>query len=67
MIAAAQLSAFTPQPPILATQLSLERVPPAARLIQPALMKMAVMKPQAMKAPMLGITMLDRNVPNFCT
>ena len=25
------------------------------------------MKPQAMNAPMLGITMLERNVPNFCT
>jgi hypothetical protein len=25
------------------------------------------MRPQAMKAPMFGKTMLDRNVPNLCT
>ena len=31
------------------------------------LMKNAVIRPQAMKAPMLGIIMPDRNVPNFCT
>ncbi len=36
-------------------------------VIQPFSMKSEVIKPQAMKAPMLGMTMLDRNVPNFCT
>ena len=30
-------------------------------------MNNAVIRPQAMKAPMFGMTMLDRNVPNFCT
>ena len=30
-------------------------------------MNKAVIRPQAMKAPMFGRTMLDRKVPNFCT
>src|SRR5689334_1847868 len=30
-------------------------------------MKSAVIRPHAMNAPMLGRTMLDRNVPNLCT
>ena len=36
-------------------------------VIQPTWMKSAVIRPQAMKAPMFGMTMLDRNVPNFWT
>jgi hypothetical protein len=36
-------------------------------LSQPDLMNRAVMRPQAMNAPMLGMTMLDRKVPNFWT
>jgi hypothetical protein len=32
---------------------------------QPAGMKKAAMRPQAIKAPMLGITMPLRNRPNF--
>ena len=34
---------------------------------QPTSMNRAVIRPHAMNAPMLGMTMLDRNVPNFCT
>ena len=54
------------QPPISATQLSGESPIPSSGS-QPTSMNRAVMKPQAMNAPMLGITMLERNVPNFCT
>src|SRR6476620_4622683 len=32
--------------------------------VQPTGMKNAVIRPQAMIAPMFGMTMLDRNVPN---
>ena len=35
--------------------------------IQPSGMKKAVIRPQAMIAPMFGMIMLDRKVPNFCT
>ena len=34
---------------------------------QPTSMNNAVIRPQAMIAPMLGMIMLDRNVPNCCT
>src|SRR4051812_24072529 len=37
------------------------------RVIQPVSMKSAVIRPQAMKAPMLGSTMFDRKVPNRWT
>jgi hypothetical protein len=40
---------------------------PPPRLIHPTSMNMAVIRPQAMKAPMFGSTMLDKNVPNLCT
>ena len=33
--------------------------------IHPSGMKNAVIRPQAMIAPMFGMIMLDRNVPNF--
>lgn len=33
---------------------------------QPSAINRAAMKPQAMKAPMLGMTMPLRNRPNFC-
>src|SRR3954451_10713716 len=36
-------------------------------VIQPVSMKSAVIRPQAMKAPMLGSTMFDRKVPNRWT
>jgi hypothetical protein len=59
--------ANSPQPPISATQpfgsLRESKIP----VSQPASMNRAVMSPQAMNAPMLGITMFDRKVPNFCT
>ena len=35
--------------------------------VHPTGMKNAVIRPQAMIAPMFGMIMLDRNVPNFCT
>src|SRR6476646_4386133 len=35
--------------------------------VHPTGMKKAVIRPQAMIAPMFGMTMLDRNVPNCCT
>src|SRR5438128_6055613 len=35
--------------------------------VHPTGMKNAVRRPQAMIAPMLGMTMLDKKVPNFCT
>src|SRR6476659_2199056 len=35
--------------------------------VHPTGMKKAVMRPQAMIAPMLGITMFDKKVPNFWT
>ncbi len=35
--------------------------------VHPSGMKNAVIRPQAMIAPMFGMIMLDRNVPNFCT
>ena len=35
--------------------------------IQPTSMNRAVIRPHAMNAPMFGMTMLDKNVPNFCT
>src|SRR3954453_23362100 len=35
--------------------------------IHPSGMKNAVLRPQAMIAPMFGMIMLDRKVPNFCT
>ena len=41
-------SAFSPKPPICGTG------------VQPTSMNMAVMRPQAMKAPMLGMTMPAR-------
>ena len=34
---------------------------------QPTSMNRAVSRPQAISAGMLGMIMLDRNVPNFCT
>ncbi len=34
---------------------------------QPTSMNNAVNKPHAISAGMLGMIMLDRNVPNFCT
>ncbi|CAH0213639.1 hypothetical protein SRABI128_02033 [Microbacterium sp. Bi128] len=42
-------------------------LPSSALGKKPAGMKSAVMKPQAMKAPMLGMIIPDRNVPNFWT
>ena len=33
-------------------------------VIQPISMKRAVIRPQAMNAPMFGITMFDKKVPN---
>ena len=36
-------------------------------VIQPVSMKRAVIRPQAMNAPMLGRTMFDRNVPKRWT
>jgi hypothetical protein len=36
-------------------------------LIQPTLMKIAVIRPHAMNAPILGITMFDKKVPNRWT
>jgi hypothetical protein len=56
----------SPQPPRRATQL-LSAVPMPMRGSQPTLMKREVMKPQAMKAPMLGMTMFDKKVPNLWT
>jgi hypothetical protein len=53
MIEPEQEAASTPNPP---------RAPTG---YQPTSMNRAVMNPQAMKAPMFGITMFDRNVPNF--
>ena len=35
--------------------------------VHPSGMKNAVIRPQAMIAPMFGMIMLDRNVPNFWT
>ena len=35
--------------------------------VHPTWMKNAVIRPQAMIAPMFGMIMLDRNVPNFWT
>ena len=35
--------------------------------VKPAGMNRAVMMPQAMKAPMFGMIMEERKVPNFCT
>src|SRR5690349_17461409 len=60
-------SAQSPQPPMWAIQLWGETWPLPPRLSQPTSMNIAVIRPQAMKAPMLGMTMLDRNVPNCCT
>ena len=37
------------------------------RVIQPVWMNSAVIRPQAMNAPMLGRTMLDKKVPNRWT
>ena len=37
------------------------------RVIHPVSMNSAVIRPQAMKAPMLGSTMFDRNVPKRWT
>ena len=34
---------------------------------QPCSMNSAVIRPQAMNAPILGMTMFDSAVPNFCT
>ena len=34
---------------------------------KPLGIKSAVIRPQAINAPMLGIIMLERNVPSFCT
>ena len=43
------------------------RVPQPGKMAgsQPALMNRAVIRPQAMNAPMLGMTMFDSAVPNF--
>ncbi len=58
-----------PQPPNSATQLSglSQALSPPPRLSQPFSMNSAVIRPHAMNAAMLGRTMLERNVPNFCT
>jgi len=60
------LPSYSPHPPSAATQL-FSAVPMPMSGSQPTLMNREVMKPQAMKAPMLGMTMFDRKVPNFWT
>ena len=57
----------SPQPPIRATQPAGSRSELNRLGNQPVLMNNAVIRPQAMKAPILGMTMLDSDVPSFCT
>src|SRR5689334_18114641 len=59
--------ANSPQPPISATKLPGSSHQSVRPVIQPFSMNRAVIRPQAMKAPMFGITMFDRKVPNRWT
>jgi len=51
--------------PTTPTTLPSREPPRAATGVQPSGMKKAVMMPHAMKIAMLGMTMPERNVPNF--